>query len=76
MISADIEQMFCSFVVREDLLRCIWYKDNDTSKDITEFRMKVYIFGNTPSPSIAIYGLKRTADQGEVEYGEDANSLS
>lgn len=34
--------------------------------------MKVHTFGNSPSPAIAIYGLKRTADQGEKEYGEDA----
>ncbi len=36
-ISADIQQMFYSFVVREDhrnYLRFLWYKDNDTSKTL------------------------------------------
>ena len=46
-VTADIEQMFHSFVVREDLrdfLRFLWYRDNDPSKNICEYRMKVHVF--------------------------------
>lgn len=62
--TADIEQMFHSFVVRADhrnFLRFLWFEDNDPSKDVTEFRMKVHVFGNSPSPAVAIYGLHRAA---------------
>lgn len=34
--------------------------------------MRVHVFGNCPSPSVAVYGLKRTAVEGEQEYGSDA----
>ena len=47
---ADIEQMFHSFVVDErhrDLLWLFWYQDNDPAKSLTEYRMRVHVFGNT-----------------------------
>ena len=53
---ADIKQMFHSFKVREghrDLLRFLWYKNNDPNGEITEYRMKVHIFGNTSFPAVA-----------------------
>ncbi|CAM4658376.1 unnamed protein product [Leuciscus chuanchicus] len=74
-VTADIEQMFHSFIVKEedrDFLRFLWFKDNDTSKEIIEYRMRVHVFGNSPSPAVAIYGLRRAAAYGEEEYGSDA----
>lgn len=68
--------MYYSFVVREDhrnYLRFLWYKGNDTSKDIAEFRMKVDFFRKQSISSI--YSLKRTADQGQKEYREDAKQF-
>lgn len=59
--TADIEQTFHSFVIREDhwnFLRFLWFKDNDTTEDVVEYRMKVHVFGNRPSPAVAIYGLR------------------
>lgn len=73
--TADIEQMFHSFVVREDhrnFLRFLWFKDNDTTKEVVEYRMKVHVFGNHPSPAVAIYGLQRATLHGEEEFGRDA----
>lgn len=73
--TADIEQMFHSFVVREDhrnFLRFLWFKDNDPTKGVFEYRMKVHVFGNRPSPAVAIYGLRQAATHGEDEFGEDA----
>ena len=64
----DVEQMFHSFHVspeHRDFLRFLWFKENDLSKPVTEFRMTVHLFGNGPSPAVATYGLRRTADNGE-----------
>ncbi|KAK2903743.1 hypothetical protein Q8A73_010400 [Channa argus] len=74
-ITADIEQMFHSFIVRKDhrnFLRFLWFRDNDTAGDIVEYRMKVHVFGNSPSPAIAMYGLRRAALHGGQEFGSDA----
>ncbi|CAN2387365.1 RNA-mediated, partial [Pristimantis euphronides] len=51
-ITADIQQMFHRFFVNEehrDFLRFFWFRDNDPTKDIIEYRMKVHVFGNSPS---------------------------
>lgn len=77
-ITADIEQMFFSFKVREDhrnYLRFLWHKDNCPDKEIIDYRMTVHVFGNSPSPAVAIYGLRRTAELGESEYGADTKEF-
>ncbi|KAL0167347.1 hypothetical protein M9458_039191, partial [Cirrhinus mrigala] len=77
-VTADIQQMFYAFVVREDhrdYLQFLWYKDNNLNNNITEYRMKVHIFGNSPSPSVAIYGLKRAAQEYQDEYGTDSKEF-
>lgn len=74
-VIADIEQMFHSFTVREDhrdLLRFLWFRNNESSKEIVEYRMKFHVFGNSPSPAVSIYGLRRAAQHGSSEYGMDA----
>ena len=63
----DVEQMFHSFHVspeHQDFLRFLWFKENDLSKPVTEFRMTFHLFGNGPSPAVATYGLRRTVDDG------------
>ena len=68
----DVEQMFHSFKVKEkfkDFLRFLWYKDKDPNGVITEYRMKVHIFGNTSSPEVANYALRKTAEVGEAKFG-------
>ncbi|KAI2644797.1 Paraneoplastic antigen-like protein 5 [Labeo rohita] len=73
-ILADIQQMFHCFLVRDDhrnFLRFLWHKDNDVNKEIIEYRMKVHVFGNRPSPAVAIYGLRRAIREGAQEYGAD-----
>lgn len=73
-VMADIQQMFHCFVVREDhrdYLRFPWYRDNDLNKDIVEYRMKVHVFGNSPSPAVAIYCLRRAAEKGAPQHGPD-----
>ena len=64
VIVADIEKMFHSFKVKgehRDLLRFLWFNDNDPNGEITEYRMKVHIFGITSSPAVANHGLQKTA---------------
>ncbi len=75
---ADIEQMFYSFLVREDhrdYLRFLWYEDNDMDKDLVEYRMRVHVFGNSPSPAIATYGLRKAAELNQEIYGKDVKHL-
>lgn len=70
-ITAAVQQMFYSFVIWEDhlnYLQFLWYEDNNLSNHITEFRMKMHIFGNRSSPSVAIYGLKRAAQEHQEDY--------
>lgn len=77
-VTVDVEQMFYCFRVREDhrnYLRFLWFKDIDLSKRVTEFHMKVHVFGNSPSPAAAIYGLRRAAELGEEEHGSDAKQF-
>ncbi|KAK0139185.1 hypothetical protein N1851_024265 [Merluccius polli] len=74
-LTADIQQMFYGFLVREDhrdYLRFLWHNDNDLNKEVKEFRMRVHVFGNSPSPAVAIYGLRRAAQEGEQKYGSDS----
>ena len=77
-ITGDIEQMFYSFFVREDhrdYLRFLWYKDNDPDSDLTEYRMCVHVFGNSPSPAVAIYGLSKSVQNSEHIYGKDVTEF-
>ncbi|XP_028996228.1 uncharacterized protein LOC114849211 isoform X1 [Betta splendens] len=74
-LTADVQQMFYCFVVREDhrdYLRYLWFEDNDITKNVMEYRMKVHVFGNSPSPAVAVYCMRRAAQDGEREYGSDA----
>ena len=73
-VIADIEHMFYNFYVREDhhdYLRFIWFNDNDLAKELVDYRMNVHIFGNKPSPSVAIGLLSKATDEGVQHYGKD-----
>ncbi|KAL0159072.1 hypothetical protein M9458_047148, partial [Cirrhinus mrigala] len=62
--SADVQQMFYCFVVQEehrDYLRFLWYEDNNMGKNVIDYRMKVHVFGNSPSPAVAIYCMRKAA---------------
>ena len=58
--AADIETMFHNFHLRsidKDYLRFYWYRNNDSSKDVCQFRANVHIFGNCCSPALTSLGL-------------------
>lgn len=70
--------MFYCFKVCEEhrnFLRFLWFEDNDPTKPTAEYRMTVHMFGNSPSPAVAIYGLRRAALQGEEEHGTEAKQF-
>ena len=57
----DVEQMFLQFRVcpdQRDLLRFLWWENNNISKEPTEYRMCVHLFGAASSPGCANFGLK------------------
>ena len=51
-----------------------WYADNDPKRQLVEYRMCVHVFGNSPSPAMATYGLWKTAGNVEQEFGSDVLS--
>ena len=77
-VTADIEQMFYSFFVNEehrDFLRFLWFRNNDPQNEVVDYRMKVHLFGNTSSPAVATFGLKKTAKEEEHKFGQDAKEF-
>lgn len=77
-VTANIQQMFYCFSVRpdhRDFLRFYWYEKNDPSRPLVEYRMTKHVFGNSPSPAVASYGLRRTASEAEAEYGSDVKEF-
>ncbi|XP_052224697.1 uncharacterized protein LOC127840306 [Dreissena polymorpha] len=68
-VMCDVQQMFYCFKVNKehrDLLRFFWHKDNNPKKELIEYRMTVHVFGNSPSPAVATYCLRKaveTADE-------------
>ncbi|KAK7945831.1 hypothetical protein WMY93_001559 [Mugilogobius chulae] len=69
-VTADIKQMFHCFVVREDhrnFLRFLWHQNNDMNQPIVEYRMTVHVFGNSPSPAVATYGLRKASEDQDKE---------
>ncbi|XP_061165100.1 uncharacterized protein LOC133174074 [Saccostrea echinata] len=68
----DIEQMFYCFKVCEphrNFLHFLWHEDNNPEKKLIENRMTVHVFGNSPSPAIATYGLRKTVKEVEDMFG-------
>lgn len=75
---ANVEQMFHSFLVQEkhrDLLLFFWYEGNDPNGKLTEYRMRVHVFGNTSSPAVSTFCLRRTADDQQSVFGSDSREF-
>ena len=75
VLMGDIEGMFHQVGVAEqdrDLLRFLWWKDGDLTKEPAEFRMTVHLFGATSSPASANYALKMSANDNEKNLGAEA----
>lgn len=77
-VTADVQHMFHCFIVEEkhrNFLRFFWHKDNDLEEDLIEYRMRVHVFGNSPSPSVATLGLRRTVQAAEHKYGSHVSEF-
>ncbi|KAJ8351822.1 hypothetical protein SKAU_G00232980 [Synaphobranchus kaupii] len=49
--------MFHCFIVHEDhrdFLHFLWFRNNDPDSDIVNYRMRMHVFGNSPSPAVTI----------------------
>ena len=69
-ITADIEQMFYRFSVPDEhrnYLRFMWYKDNDPNQEMIEYRMTRHVFGNSPSPAVATFGLRKCVSNADED---------
>nr|XP_039258111.1 uncharacterized protein LOC120334671 [Styela clava] len=72
---ADIESMFYQVRINEedrDFVRFLWWDYGDCTKKPSCYRMRVMVFGSTSSPSCCNFVLKKTADDYEKEFGEEA----
>ncbi|KAK0156617.1 hypothetical protein N1851_000048 [Merluccius polli] len=70
-ITADIQQMYHCFLVREEDRNFL--RDNNPSKDIVEYRMRVHVFGNCPSLAVAIYCLRQSVLDADPDVKQFVN---
>ncbi|KAK3086675.1 hypothetical protein FSP39_021786 [Pinctada imbricata] len=69
-VSADVEQMFYRFSVpseHRNFLRFMWHKENDIDQNLVEYRMKRHVFGNSPSPAVANFGMCKTVEEAALD---------
>jgi hypothetical protein len=74
---ADVEQMFFNFEVHAEhrnFLRFLRFQDNDLTKPLIEYRMRVHVFGNSSSPAVATYGM-RNAVCGHKVHSSECDSV-
>ncbi|XP_033759093.1 uncharacterized protein LOC117341342 [Pecten maximus] len=75
-VTADVEQMFYRFLVKKehrDFLRFLWYRNNDPTEELIEYRMRAHVFGNSPSPAVATYALRKAVEDAEKDVKDLVN---
>lgn len=74
VIMADVEAMIHQVKVPAedaDLLRFLWWPDRDLNQPLTDFRMKVHLFGATSSPSCANFALRKCAEDHKEQFSQE-----
>ncbi|XP_060083813.1 uncharacterized protein LOC132563070 [Ylistrum balloti] len=62
--------MFYRVLVKEDhrdYLRFLWYQDNNPDLELIEYRMRAHAFGNSPSPAIATFALRKAVESADMD---------
>ena len=75
---ADVEAMFHQVRVKPeqcDLLRFLWWPGGNLAEKPQVYRMKVHLFGTVSSPSECNFALRKTADDNQIDFDEDAVSV-
>ena len=73
VIMSDIEPMFHQVRVSPndcDVLRFLWWDNDNVNKKPLEYKMVVHLFGGVWSPSCTSFALKRTADDNCKDFDQ------
>ena len=68
----DVEKMFFQVKVKKEdqnFFRFLWWPNGDLTQEPQEYCMTVHLFGAGSSPGCSNFALKRTAEDGEKEFG-------
>ena len=68
----DVQAMFHQVRVvkhHHNFLRFLWWPNGNLNEDTQDYCMTVHLFGATSSPAVANFALKKTADEGEDQFG-------
>ena len=74
-IVGDIQAMFhqCYVTARDErFLRFLWWNEGNYKQEPSVYCMCVHLFGATSSPSVANFCMKKTADDNETRYSDQA----
>merc|ERR1711873_192579 len=72
-ITADVENMFHQFAIRDEqktYLYVFWFKDNDPDAPLIEWWSKVHLIGLNSSPAIANTGIRFAVRQSPPANGD------
>lgn len=70
-VMGDIQSMLHQVKVPEDdrdFLWFLWWPEGDLTKEVSEFRMTVHVFGAVSSPSCASFAMRKTADDNQSGF--------
>ena len=76
--TCDVKSMFHRVHVPEadrNLLRFLWFQDDDLEGEVVIWRMKSHVFGAVSSSSVASFALNSCAEEGRSAYPEAADVL-
>lgn len=66
--------MYYQFMVSpgdRDLLRYLWWENDDVDNEPVDCRMRVHLFGAASSPGVATYALRRIAKEASLFVQRD-----
>ena len=72
---ADMEKMFFHVKVKKEdqnFFRFLWWPNGDLTQEPQQHCLTVHLFGAGSSPGCSNFALKRTAEDGESEFGARA----